>query len=321
MNQIPKQDIEQLLQSQSTEELLVMLDEAQNEENYEEIHATIKQIVMGRGDDFRETNKTKFIVNSLIEEMNDFNLLIRKELRYWGVGLIISGIIHLILYEYLDPIWGVIIIVVGVLALLYQKREMFVVLGAGMLLAGVGNIASGMLSESFWSSYGLLQLYWGYKEIKKFKLYAPLKEEDTSEETEEEDFETVVYNEQSPEISEEIETAEINDDNAKINEENLEKINVLILGLKSVFKSGKSAEELRGLFYSMIKSQSDAIQLILQYQSKFGKDMIVQIDKHTSSFSLKKQLLQKFIEHGIVENDYPHEYLVNLANHKTDSYY
>jgi hypothetical protein len=90
-------------------------------------------------------------------------------------------------------------------------------------------------------------------------------------------------------------------------------VKVLISGLKSVFKSGKSAEELRGLFNSMIKSQSDAIQLILQYQSKFGKDMIMQINKHTSSFTLKKQLLQKFIEHGIVENDYPHNYLVAIS--------
>jgi hypothetical protein len=190
---------------------------------------------------------------------------------------------------------------------------MFVVLGSGMLLAGVGNIASGMVSESFWSSYGLLQLYWGYKEIKKFKLYAPLKEADTMEETEEEDFETVVYNEQSPEISEEIETAEINDDNAKINEEILERVKVLISGLKSIFKSVKSAEELSEMFNSMIKSQRDAIQLISQYKAKFGQDMIVQINKHTSSYALKKQLLQKFIEHGIVENDYPHKYLVAIS--------
>jgi hypothetical protein len=321
MQQIQNEDIFQLLQSQSTEELLVMLDESQNEENYEEIHATIKQMVMGRGDDFRETNKTKFIVNSLIEEMNDFNLLIRKELRYWGVGLIISGIIHLILYEYLDPIWGVLITVVGILALFYQKREMFVVLGAAMLLAGVGNIASGMLSESFWSSYGLLQLYWGYKEIKKFKLYAPLKEADTSEKTEKEDFESIVSNEQIPGISDETETTVIINENAFINEENLERVKVLISGLKSAFKSGKSAGELSHLFSRMIASQNDAIQLILQYRSKIGQDLIGQINKHTSSYALKKQLLRKFIEHGIVENDYPHEYLVNLANHKTDSYY
>lgn len=41
MQKIQKEEIVQMLQSQSTEEPLVMLEEAQDEENYEEIHATI----------------------------------------------------------------------------------------------------------------------------------------------------------------------------------------------------------------------------------------------------------------------------------------
>lgn len=95
-------------------------------------------------------------------------------------------------------------------------------------------------------------------------------------------------------------------------EENLEKINLLILGLRSVFKSGKSAAELSSLFGKMINSKNDATQLVLQYRSTFDHDMIVQINKHTSSYSVKKQILQKFIEHGIVKNDYPHNYLADI---------
>ncbi|NCA79366.1 MAG: hypothetical protein EOM76_04150 [Sphingobacteriia bacterium] len=329
MSQIQNTDIFRILQSQSTEELLVMLEEAQDEENYEEIHATIKQIVVERGDAFREPDRVKSIVQTLDEDMKDYKLAIRYELRLMPIWLIGLAIVQFIfvgnIFILLLP--GVLLFL-AILCLFYRRRITYLITGSGIAIVGVSNLlivvflrttigVRGNLDFAFnlilLIIYGCLLIFWGIRVMHKYWLLAPPPGANLPEQIEEEDFEPVSDNEQSTEISEIIEIAEINVENEKINEENLEKINVLILGLKSVFKSGKSAAELSSLFGKMINSKNDAIKLILQYRSKFGHDVITQINKHTSSYSLKKQLLQKFIEHGVVEEDYPHNYLLDFS--------
>jgi hypothetical protein len=337
MQKIQNEDIVQLLQSQSTEELLVLLEEAQDEENYKEIYAKIKQIVMERGDAFREPDRVKSIVQSLDEEMKDYKLAIRHELRLMPIWLIGLAIVQFILVwnVFHLPLPGVLLFL-AILCLFYRKRITYLITGSGIATVGVFNLlivvflrtTIGVRGDFDFAFdlilliiYGCLLIFWGIRIMHKYWLLAPPPDANLPEQIGEDDFESVFDNEQIPEIPEEKVTAIINEEDVLINEENLEKINVLISGLKSVFKSGKSAGELSHLFSRMIMSQKYAVQLILQYQNKFGQDIITQINKHTTSYALKKQLLQKFIEHGIVEENYPHEYLVNLANHKTDSYY
>ena len=94
----------------------------------------------------------------------------KKELKGWGIGLIVIGAISIVLSGFLDPVWGGLLIVIGVLTLIIQKRGMFIVIGIGLLLAGLLNILSGGLGG--WTVFGILQIYWGIQEIRKFSKYS-----------------------------------------------------------------------------------------------------------------------------------------------------
>ncbi len=94
-------------------------------------------------------------------------------LRRWGIGLIILGIIHLLAYNMLSPVWGVMIIILGILNLAVTKREMFIINGAFLLFIGLLNLlnSTGFGGSLFWLIFGLLQLFWGGKEISKYQKY------------------------------------------------------------------------------------------------------------------------------------------------------
>lgn len=93
---------------------------------------------------------------------------LKKDLRGWGGGLIIMGIISFLLSGFLDPIWGGILIAIGVATLIIQQRGMFIIIGIGLVLAGIMNISAG----GGWKIFGFLQIYWGVQEIRKFNKYA-----------------------------------------------------------------------------------------------------------------------------------------------------
>ena len=93
---------------------------------------------------------------------------LKKDLRGWGTGLIIMGVISFLLSGFLDPIWGGILIAIGVATLIVQQRGMFIIIGIGLILAGIMNISAG----GGWKIFGFLQIYWGIQEIRKFNKYA-----------------------------------------------------------------------------------------------------------------------------------------------------
>ena len=72
--------------------------------------------------------------------------------------------------SFLDPIWGVVIIAVGILNLLIRHRGMFIVNGIVLLLVGILNIFSG--GVGFWTVFGGFQLVIGAQEIRKYPNYA-----------------------------------------------------------------------------------------------------------------------------------------------------
>ena len=105
-----------------------------------------------------------------------------KDLQGWGFGLLAIGAIS-IFTSFLDPVWGGILIAIDILTLLVQRRGMFIVIGIGLLLAGVMNITSSLISinageggcfDIFWIVFGVLQLLWGVNELLKFGRYADL---------------------------------------------------------------------------------------------------------------------------------------------------
>ena len=92
-----------------------------------------------------------------------------QSLGSWGVGLVIFGVIHIVLSSVFEPGWGIVLIVIGLLAFASRSRVMFLIIGFALWLAAMGNLTGGYGS---WSMFGLLQIYWGFKEIVKFFKYS-----------------------------------------------------------------------------------------------------------------------------------------------------
>jgi hypothetical protein len=108
----------------------------------------------------------------------------QKDLRGWGVGLIIVGVLSIILSQLLDPIWGVIIIILGIANLLIVNRSLFIINGLALIAVGIMNITSvcsAITSATYRSGstiftgfilLGIMQIAWGFQEIRKFGKYA-----------------------------------------------------------------------------------------------------------------------------------------------------
>ena len=94
---------------------------------------------------------------------------IKRDIRSWGIGLIVIGVIHLVLSEFLDPIWGGILIVIGVSCLFITQRGMYIVIGIGIILAGIMNM---LLTElGGWTIFGAFQIGFGIYQFHKFRKY------------------------------------------------------------------------------------------------------------------------------------------------------
>ena len=69
-----------------------------------------------------------------------------------------------------DMLWTGVLVAVGVLCLVFQRRFMFIAIGASILMVGCLNIfTSGFLP--IWLILGVAQLGWGIREILKFSKY------------------------------------------------------------------------------------------------------------------------------------------------------
>jgi len=92
---------------------------------------------------------------------------IRADIRGWGIGFLVVGAIHILVSGFLNPLWGGILMLLGLVNLLIQHRVMYIVNGAGILLAGIMNIVlTG--GNPGWLVFGILQLKWGVGEIQKY---------------------------------------------------------------------------------------------------------------------------------------------------------
>ncbi|MFQ5964353.1 MAG: hypothetical protein ACE5KZ_08725 [Candidatus Scalinduaceae bacterium] len=105
-------------------------------------------------------------------EVKDIKNVISEDLNSWGAGLIIMGILHFVLSSLLWAEWGIVLIIIGILCFIVKHRIMFIILGMGLMLIGFLNGLGGLeSSNSFWTIFGGFQIYWGIKEIVKFKTY------------------------------------------------------------------------------------------------------------------------------------------------------
>ncbi len=95
-----------------------------------------------------------------------------KDLRTWGIALVVLGVIHIVAAKLLSPVWGAIIIVLGILNLIIRERGMFIANGIALLLVGAGNIAGSIATNEYpWIILGVVQIVWGISEMRKFQKY------------------------------------------------------------------------------------------------------------------------------------------------------
>ncbi len=103
----------------------------------------------------------------------------KSDLRGWGLLMIFWGILSLIFTKYLDPVWGIIIIGLGIVNLLVIRRFMFVVNGIALFIVGILNIFATLAAitssgiSSFWLATGIMQIVWGIQEIVKYDKFSP----------------------------------------------------------------------------------------------------------------------------------------------------
>lgn len=98
--------------------------------------------------------------------------LMTKHLRGWGIVLLILGAVHIAAGRVLDPVWGVIIIVIGILNLVIRERGMFIVNGTALLFVGIMNISGSWTDRRYgWILLGAFQFFWGMAELKNFRRY------------------------------------------------------------------------------------------------------------------------------------------------------
>lgn len=100
----------------------------------------------------------------------------KSVLKSWGIGLIIFGALHIVFSSFLDPIWGVILIVVGLCNIVIPHRVLFLVNGFAIMTAAIFN---GIAMGDNAGSAGILvmfQFIWGVFEIRNYNLYDEAKQ-------------------------------------------------------------------------------------------------------------------------------------------------
>lgn len=116
-----------------------------------------------------------------MEEKKNISEELLNDLKGWGGGLILMGIIHFALSSVLWAEWGVVLIIIGALCFMIKHRGMFILLGLSLVFIGVMNGLGGLESGTgFWSVFGCMQVYWGIKEMVKFKTYGADSHENSS---------------------------------------------------------------------------------------------------------------------------------------------
>lgn len=91
-----------------------------------------------------------------------------RDIRDWGVGLVVMGIIHFVLAGSMDPVWGVILVVIGAVCLFVRHRGMYIVIGVALVIVGSMNFVAVYTGLGAWSILGVLQIGFGVHQIPKY---------------------------------------------------------------------------------------------------------------------------------------------------------
>lgn len=80
---------------------------------------------------------------------------LQKQVRSWAIWSLILGAAHLIANNFLNPFWGILLIVVGLFSFFFRTSAMFVLYGTTLLWAAISNVLS---RETGWIGFSVIQL-------------------------------------------------------------------------------------------------------------------------------------------------------------------
>jgi hypothetical protein len=92
---------------------------------------------------------------------------VKAYLRRAGIGWLIVAGLQFTLFGFLDPSWGFVCLVLGVLNLAFPVRALMLVNGLALIGIGIMNCAHSAPGGG-WSVFGMMQGFWGFKELVRF---------------------------------------------------------------------------------------------------------------------------------------------------------
>ena len=132
-----------------------------------------KTNLLGDGDSIEVELVEKMKKDKNTEKINEAKKIdINQYCLTLGLILIVLGGLHLIFTNYLSYEWGVILIIIGIISLVYRSKVMIRVFGISLIVVGVLNILTTLIFSgflSFWIILGIVQIVLGIQEYKKFK--------------------------------------------------------------------------------------------------------------------------------------------------------
>ncbi|NIV38487.1 MAG: hypothetical protein GWN58_56450 [Anaerolineae bacterium] len=102
------------------------------------------------------------------EEFSHQHEAVRKELRSWGITLLIFGVLHIVASGFLSSSFGVMLIVVGLASFYFRSASMLVVYAVTLAWAGISNLTSG---EWLWIGFAALQGFFCFRILRRFLHY------------------------------------------------------------------------------------------------------------------------------------------------------
>ncbi len=99
--------------------------------------------------------------------------LMHRDLRSWAIINLVFGVLSVFSGGALNPVWGIVMIMIAILAWRVKLPATFVFLGVTMAWVAVKN-GIGVLSGGniMWLGLSLLQAYWAYTLLRRWKLYS-----------------------------------------------------------------------------------------------------------------------------------------------------
>lgn len=101
------------------------------------------------------------------EPLQDTKML--REIRSWGITLLILGAIQILAAGFLSNTWGILLVIVGLASFYFRSAAMFVIYGTILSWAAVSNA----FSSGGWAAFSLIQAFFAFQTFRQFFRFRP----------------------------------------------------------------------------------------------------------------------------------------------------